>query len=176
VTGGSLALGRPVQLAYAVPDAATAAVRWAEQFGAGPFFVRRHIPLVDVVHRGRPADFDHTSAYGQWGDVMVELIQDHGNRPSVVGDVFPPGTSGLHHLAFILDDVDATIRRLLAAGHELAMSARTPGGVEFHFVDTVATLGHMLELYPSSERLLAFYAMVADAARDWDGADPVRAL
>ena len=176
MTGHLHGLGRPAQLAYAVPDATAAAIEWAQRFGAGPFFVRRHIPLVDVLHRGRPAIFDHTSAYGQWGEVMVELIEDHGSGPSVVRDVFPPGATGLHHLAFIVDDVDATVRRLLDEGFELAMSARTPGGVEFHFIDAVAALGHMLELYPASERLLAFYAMVADAARDWDGADPVREL
>lgn len=172
----SAVLGPPVQIAYAVPDATAAAERWAAETGAGPFLLRRHIPVVDVVHRGRPAEFDHTSAYGQWGTVMVELIEDHGAGPSVVRDVYLPGESGLHHLAFIVDDLEDALRGLTAAGHEVAMSARTPGGVEFHFVDTTATHGHMLELYPRSERLLAFYARVADAACGWDGSDPVRAI
>ena len=41
--------------------------------------------------------FDHSSAYGQWGDVMVELVEEH--TPPLVA----PG-SGVHHLAFIVDD------------------------------------------------------------------------
>jgi catechol 2,3-dioxygenase-like lactoylglutathione lyase family enzyme len=173
---GSLALGSPVQIAYAVPDAEAAATRWSAEVGAGPFFLRRHIPVVDVIHRHRPARFDHSSAYGQWGDVMVELVQDHGDGPSVVRDMYAPDESGLHHLAFIVDDLDASLRSLLDRGYELAQSGRTPGGVEFHFVDTVVTHGHMLELYPRSARLLEFFEMVRRASVGWNGSDPVRQL
>jgi len=167
-------LGAPVQIAYAVPDVVAAAEQWAHDFGAGPFFVRHHIELIDVVHRGRPATFDHSSAYGQWGSVMVELVQDHTVGPSVVSDVFPAGASGLHHLAYFVDDMDATVRTLVGRGHELAMSARTTGGSAFHFVDALATHGHFFELYLPTDRLLRFYADVASAAHGWDGSDPVR--
>lgn len=163
-----------MQIAYAVPDVVGAARQWVEECGAGPFFVRQHIELVDVVHRGRPATFDHSSAYGQWGSIMVELVQDHTVGPSVVRDVFPDGRFGLHHLAFFVDDLGLVQRTLHAQGHAVAMAARTAGGVEFCFVDTSATHGHMLELYARSDRLSAFYAMVASAALDWDGKDPIR--
>jgi catechol 2,3-dioxygenase-like lactoylglutathione lyase family enzyme len=167
-------LGPPVQIAYAVPDAAAAAAEWARRAGAGPFFLREHIPLVDVVYRGRPGSFEHTSAYGQWGPIMVELVQDHGNGPSVIRERYASGESGLHHLAFFVDDLDAAVAGLGALGHELAMSARTAGGIRFCFVDAVATRGHMLELYEPTDRLRAFYAAVAEAADVWDGNDPVR--
>jgi len=157
-------LGPPVQIAYAVPDAAAAAAQWEQQYGAGPFVVRSHIELVDVVHRGRPAEFDHTSAYGQWGSVMVELVQDHGTGPSAVRDLYAPHESGLHHLAFFVDDLEDTLRWLVAEGHEIAMSARTAGGLEFHFVDAVATHGHFFELYQGTEPLRRFYAEVAAMA------------
>ncbi len=166
---GLFGLGPPVQIAYAVPDARAAAERWVTQHGAGPFVLREHIEVSDVTHRGTPAGFDHTSAYGQWGDVMVELVEDHTVGPSVITDLIPPGCSGLHHLAFFVDDPDLTIRRMADAGHELAMSAHTASGTAFHFVDTVAVLGHYCELYRASERLTRFYAAVADAARAWDG-------
>ena len=169
-------LGAPVQIAYAVPDANAAARAWARDFGAGPFFVRPHIALVDVVYRGRPGTFDHTAAYGQWGALMVELIVDHGGAESPIRDMYSPGETGLHHLAFIVDDLHETLKTLVAAGYEIAMSARTAGATEFHFVDATATHGHMLELYQRSDRLRDFYAMIASAARDWDGHDPVRTL
>ncbi|MFN3219766.1 MAG: VOC family protein [Acidimicrobiales bacterium] len=166
-------LGPPVQIAYAVSDAEVAAAEWAERFGAGPFFVRRHIPVTDVVHRGVPAVFDHTSAYGQWGEVMVELVQDHGTGPSAVRDLYAPGESGLHHLAYIVDDLDDATALLDGFGFPLAMSALA-GSTRFHFVDAVATLGHFIELYAANDGLLGFYAMVAEAAQGWDGSDPVR--
>jgi catechol 2,3-dioxygenase-like lactoylglutathione lyase family enzyme len=169
-------LGPPVQIAYAVPDVQSAARSWAERVGAGPFFVREHIPLLDVLIRGRPGTFDHSSAYGQWGAVMVELVEDHGDGPSPVRDLFPGGGSGLHHLAFFVEDVDQAVATLLTQGHELAMSARTASGLAFCFVDTSPALGHMVELYEPVPALRAFYAMVRAAADGWDGADPVRAL
>ena len=167
-------LGPPVQVAYAVPDVVAAADRWVQEFGAGPFFVRPHVELVDVIHRGRAATFDHTSAYGQWGTVMVELMCDHGTGPSVVRDMFDEDESGLHHLAHVVDDLDGAVAAMRSRGHQVAMTARTAGGVDFRFIDAVATHGHMFELYRPSERLLAFYEMVAESARDWDGSDPIR--
>ena len=52
----------------------------------------------------------------------------------------------------------------------------TRTGTEFAFVDTVATQGHMTEIYERSRGLLGFYEMVRTAAEDWDGSDPVRTL
>jgi Glyoxalase/Bleomycin resistance protein/Dioxygenase superfamily len=168
-------IGAPVQIAYLVPDVAQAATQWAANFGAGPFFVRPHIEVHDVVYRGRPGVFDHSSAYGQWGQVMLELVQDHGAADSVGRDMYAPDESGVHHHAHFVDDLDATVAIFVAQGFEVAMSARS-SATEFRFIDTVDELGHFIELYEPSPRLVGFYEMVADAARDWDGHDPVRRL
>jgi hypothetical protein len=167
------ALGTPVQIAYAVPDARDAALRWVSDFGAGPFFLRSHIPVSDVVYRGRTTRFDHSSAYGQWGHIMVELVQDHGTAPSVVRERYAADESGLHHLAFIVDDLDIATTDLGRLGFGLAMTARS-STTWFHFVDAVDELGHMIELYQRSDHLLQFYAMVRDSALNWDGRDPIR--
>lgn len=175
MTPGCIAgLGRPVQIAYAVPHAVAAARRWAAALGAGPFFVRPHIPIASVAYRGQPGTFDHTAAYGQWGDVMVELVQDHTVGPSVVRDMYPDGGGGLHHVAFFVPDIDDATARLNALGHDTAMTATTASGIRFNFLDATRTHGHMFELYERSATLAAFYAHVAAAAKGWDGADPVR--
>jgi catechol 2,3-dioxygenase-like lactoylglutathione lyase family enzyme len=171
-----LGLEAPVQIAYAVPDAEAAAQAWHERFGAGPFFVRRHIPVSDVVYRGAPSTFDHTSAYGQWGEVMVELVQDHGTAPSIVRERYAPNESGLHHVAYMVAALDETIAHLEAAGLPLAMDALANGRTRFVFVDAVGTLGHMLELYEGSDGLRGFYAMVREAAVGWDGTEAVRII
>ena len=49
-------------------------------------------------------------------------------------------------------------------------------GFQFVFIDTVASLGHMVELYRPVSALVGFYDMVADAAAGWDGSEPVRVL
>lgn len=169
-------LGAPVQIAYVVPDIAAAARQWADQFGAGPFLLNRHIAVADVVHRGQPGAFDHSSAYGQWGDLMVELVHDHGTGPSVVRERFAPHESGLHHMAYMVDHLDSAVEALAAAGYPVAMSAATASGTRFVFVDAVASHGHYFELYQRSERLAAFYDLVRNASLNWDGNNPVRDL
>jgi len=46
----------------------------------------------------------------------------------------------------------------------LLLWSSTSGGQEFSFMAARAGLGHLVELYEPSERLLAFYAKVAPAA------------
>jgi hypothetical protein len=163
-------LGPPVQVAYAVEHLATAVDQWVEHRGAGPFYVLEHIPLSDVRVFGQPGAFDHSSAYGQWGSVMVELVQDHTAGPS------PVAGSGLHHVAHFVDDIAATSLDLVANGWPEALWATTSGGNAFAFHDARRELGHMVEIYEGSQRLRQFYARVAAAADDWDGHDRWRAL
>ena len=61
--------GPTVQIAYVVTDPERAAHDWQRRHGAGPFFFREHIPVTDVMHRGVPSTFDHSSAYGWCGEL-----------------------------------------------------------------------------------------------------------
>ena len=116
-----LLAGYPVrQIAYFVPDAAAAARSHSAMFGSGPYFVAEHIPLATCRYRGQPGELDHTSAYGQWGEMMIEFVQQNNPGPSVFRDMYPKaGQQGLHHLAIIVPQMDQVIRELEAAGHEL---------------------------------------------------------
>jgi hypothetical protein len=40
-------------------------------------------------------------------------------------------------------------------------------------MDTRSLMGHMLEVYRVNDSLHAFYRLIADAARDWDGRELV---
>jgi hypothetical protein len=164
-----------VQIAYYVDDPAAAAQEWATERGAGPFFLRRHIPVTDVTHRGAASSFDHTSAYGWWGDIMVELFTQHDDAPSAVRERFASGETGLHHLACFVDEIHAALARCEAAGLTVAQTAYA-GTTLFAFVDDVTRHGHYWELYEGSERLRGFYAMVRQASVGWNGDDPVREL
>jgi hypothetical protein len=167
---------KPVQLAYHVPDPAAAAEQAARDHGWGPFFMLEHIPLEWARHRGRPAEFDHTSAYGQGGDVMIEFITQHGDAPSALRDMYGADERGIHHVATFVPDVRAAAAAYVAAGFELALEARTSTGVEFTMVDTRALFGHMVEIYEPRAGLAKFYGFVRNAAQGWDGRDPVRRL
>ena len=166
------------QLAYAVQDVEAAALAHHRRFGSGPFFVLRHVALASSIHRGVERPFDHSSAYGQWGEVMVELVQQHNPHPSAVHDMYPHGSGreGLHHAALFVDNLDAAIAQFQAQGMPLAQHCVTQTGTAFAFVDAREQMGHMLELYEPTPQLTGFYDFVAEAAREWDGRDPVREL
>ena len=167
-------LGTVVQIAYDVDDVRTAATRHAVRFGSGPFFVREHIELASVIHRGDQGVFDHSSAYGQSGRIMVELVCQHRVEPESLRLQLNQRGRGIHHVAFFTDDLDQEASRLDGLGYPQALLAATSSGRQFAFHDAVAELGHLIEIYELDEGLLGFYTMVADAAVDWDGRDPVR--
>jgi hypothetical protein len=167
---------RPVQIAYHVPDPVAAAERLAHEHGWGPFYLMEHIPLSRSLYRDAQTQFDHSSAYGQAGDLMIELITQHNDAPSALRDMYAPTQSGIHHVACFVPDLAQALAGFRQRGVAVALDARTATGVEFAMLDVVAERGHMLELYEPSPDLLRFYAFVRRAAQDWDGSRPLRPL
>ena len=166
-------LGPPVQIAYAVSDIFGGVDKWIKDFGAGPFFIAEHIPIKNVIYRGHPSELDITVAYGQWGEIMIELVQDNGEGPSIIRDLYPPQKSGLHHLAYFVNDMDLVSAKLVEEGYVLAMSGQA-GENRFQFFDAISEMGHFLEIYEPIESLKSLYERVRIASINWDGSDPLR--
>jgi hypothetical protein len=167
---------RPVQIAYHVPDPVAAAERFARDFGWGPFYLMEHILLARSLHRGVPTVFDHSSAYGQAGDLMIELITQHNDAPSALRDMYAPHETGIHHVACFVPDLRLALDQFRQRGVAVALDASTTTGVDFAMLDVVAEQGHMLELYEPGPDLLKFYAFVRRAAQDWDRSRPLRRI
>jgi hypothetical protein len=167
---------RPVQIAYHVPDPVAAAERFAREHGWGPFYLMEHIPLARALYRGVPTPFDHSSAYGQAGDLMIELITQHNDAPSALRDMYAGHETGIHHVACFVPDLRFALDEFRQRGVAIALDATTTTGVDFAILDVVATHGHMLELYEPGPDLLRFYGFVRRAAQEWDGSRPLRRL
>ncbi|MDE2597346.1 MAG: VOC family protein [Sphingomonadales bacterium] len=161
------------QVAYFCEDIRAAATAHHRRFGSGPYFVADNIPLAASIHRGEVRPFDHSSAYGQWGEVMIEFVQQNNPGPSAMRDMYPEGSGrwGLHHVALFVDDVDAAAAQLAAEGFPTAQRSVMADGFVFAFADTVSAYGHMTELYSPLPALTGFYAMVSEAARSFRGGD-----
>lgn len=168
-----ISLGPPVQIAYAVSDIFRGVDKWIKDFGAGPFFIAEHIPIKNVIYRGHPSELDITVAYGQWGEIMIELVQDNGEGPSIIRDLYPPQKSGLHHLAYFVNDMDLVSAKLVKEGYVLAMSGQA-GENRFQFFDAISEMGHFIEIYEPIESLKYLYERVRSASINWDGSDPLR--
>ena len=167
------------QIAYFVADVRKAALAHHQLYGSGPYFVAEHIPLRLAVHRGVERSLDHSSAYGQWGAVMVEFVQQNNPGPSCFHDMYPEGAGrgGIHHVALWVDDVRQTIEIYNAAGHATALYAEMQSdGFPFAMMDTVVAFGHMIELYKPLPPLVGFYDFVRKASDGFDGQDPVRTI
>lgn len=172
-------LNQPVrQIAYYVDDVHAAALRHVAAFGSGPFFTME-LPRLPAVYRGRPCLLDQTAAVGQWGAMQVELIQENGYGPSILHEMYPPGSghSGLHHMALFVDDLEEAVSKFATPGFGEAMRV-TPEGLDMCavFIDTLAAYGHFTELYEPVPALTGLYAHVAAAAENFDGSDPVRSI
>lgn len=175
----TIAAGLPIrQIAYFVPDIRAAALDHHRLFGSGPYFVVDNIALRHSLYRGEPRPLDHSSAYGQWGNVMIEFVQQNNPGPSAFHDMYPEGSdrSGIHHVAVFVDDVKEELARLNARNFETAFYGEMNDGFAFAFADTVSAYGHMIELYQPLPQLTDFYEMVARSAAEFDGTEPVRTI
>ncbi len=163
------------QNSYVVPNIEAAMQHWVQHFGVGPFYFYSHLDLGPVTYRGTPATLDASFALAQAGDIEIELIQQHNDGDSAYRDVFAPDQGGFHHIGVWCEDFDAA----LAHYEGLSYTAVTTGGApdiggRFAYVDTRVDMGIMVELVEKRQDLVDFQIMLTEAARDWDGTDPVR--
>lgn len=162
---------RPHHVGYVVDDIPRA-VEWAVSvLGAGPFFLIEHVAFDEVTFHGEPAAYDHSSAFGQWGELKLELTVVHSAAPAGLADAL--GRPGPGHVAWLAGDLEAETARLTAAGLPLVHTGRS-GPVRAHWFDARATLGHHVEVLQRTPELLGFYERIRAAADGWVGADALR--
>jgi hypothetical protein len=164
----------PVQVAFVVDNLEEAALHWVRTVGAGPFFLQRDLPISDVRGPdGEPAVFEEGIALGQWGSVMVELVEVRQVAPAIAHEAMTK--RGFNHIAYFASDPEAEAVRLAETGAPVILSLNF-GGVPVHFHDARRTAGFVIEHYPYADAIEQTYGFVAEAAEGWDGTDPLRAL
>jgi catechol 2,3-dioxygenase-like lactoylglutathione lyase family enzyme len=167
-------------MGFVVRDLERAVQYWTETLGVGPFFLHRHVTFEDYRYRGQSSLPPVVSlALGHSGDVQIEIIQQHDDRPSPYRDFLEAGRAGLQHVSTWLspDEYDRAMHRLRTSGASIAHEGSVPGvGMRFAYwaTDTVPG-GLMYELAEVMQpHIYPVMEMVAQAAREWDGTDPVR--
>ena len=164
------------QLCWVVPDLRASIDQWVKLKGAGPFFLFENVRFEEALYRGEPVDFPNiTAAIGQMGEVQIELVSHTDERPSFFSEVVPHGTTGFHDIAYYCNDYDRDLAIYTEAGVEVAFSAARQG-IRTCWVDTTPNLGFMVQLAERSALMDGVFGMIRDAARGWDGSDPIRSL
>ena len=60
--------------------------------------------------------YDHSSAFGQWGPLFVELTQVHDAQPAGLRDSLVAPGGGVGHVAWLADSLEDEVARLRHAG------------------------------------------------------------
>jgi len=160
------------QVAYVVDDIDEALEHWVEVVGVAPFFLYRNLELAECRYEGDATTLELSVALGQSGDVQVELIQQHGDTPSVyVGE-----TSGkAHHVAMWTRDYDGVVAAYRAQGLLDLQWGSASGAADERFVYFAPKgPGPMVEVVEVLDKKAQMYAEIAEAARVYDGSQPVR--
>ncbi|TZG29582.1 VOC family protein [Sphingomonas montanisoli] len=167
-------MGGIMQIAFVPQDFDGAIQHWLNK-GAGPFFILQDNQAEWTAAYGVEKDIVLDIALGNWGEMQIEIIRQKNPGKSIYSDWFDAGKDGVHHTCIVVDDMAAA--RALAAekGYDVVHEGRH-FGPEWIYVDTKGGDGTLLEILcmPGGNPGLA--AMTREAARDWDGSDPIRIL
>lgn len=162
------------QIGHVVDDVLAASAAWAATFGVGPFHV---LPVVEqrADYGGDVRTVRIQVAVAQAGPVQIELIQQHGDTPSIYSEWSRGGTSAFHQIATVTYEYDAKLAHFAALGHPVAARSEG-GGFRVAYIDTVAAFGFYTEVVEAPPNFLAHARAIADTCADWDGTDPVRIM
>jgi hypothetical protein len=163
----------PHHVGYVVDDLRAGVERLAAIFGAGPFYAMEHIAFDEVTYRGEPVLYDHSSAFGRWGPIIVEVTEVHDAQPAGLRDALVGPGGGVGHIAWLAESLDHEAARLQEAGLIPFHTGRT-GPVSAVWFDGGPLVGHPIEVLQRRDELLRFYDMVRRASEGWDGRDPYR--
>jgi hypothetical protein len=166
--------GGIVQCAYTVADIDKSMRDFASRLRVAPWFVLGPFTAPEGQYRGKPTNINLTLAIAFAGHMMIELIQQNNDVPSVYRETIAVRGHGFHHWAIASTDFDADIARYLAMGYEIAFSDRSPGGVRIAYMDARDDLPGMIEIIEMTAALEKNYTEMYLASRAFDGRDPIR--
>ena len=150
-------LGELFHIGWVVRDCEAAQEQLSARLGAGPFLsVGDEVRFDNVLVHGKPVPVVLKIAVGTLGGVLIELLQPLDDR-SPHAEFLATRGEGIHHLAFLVPDLDVELAAARRANPELSLLIDGTGpGNEFPWVylDGGNARGTVIELWertPESE-------------------------
>lgn len=168
-------LGPIMQMAFVPANFDAAVTHWTRVMGVGPFFHMQHLEPPAIWYRGNQTRFDFSIALAYWGDIQIELIQQHDEIPSLYSDWLREEKSGVHHVCQLVDDIGMARAVCYDNGLEIVQEMALDDGHAL-YVDTGGGPGTIAEIIQPPPSLLELFEMIRSASRNWDGADPLRVV
>ena len=163
------------QVGYIVRDLDAAMRSWCA-LGVGPWFTIRNIEQKGL-YRGEHCSPTLSIAFANSGPMQIELIQQHGDTPSIYREFLEARGEGFHQLAWWVADFDAMMQKATAAGWPIVWSGGGTDGTKFAYFELDPTISTVVEVTELNDSTRGLAELVASAAHQWDGfTDPVRSL
>ena len=163
-----------MQNAFVVDDLEESIGHWTTKIGIGPFFIFSHIQFSELLFRGKPTGCDMSAAIAYWGDMQIELIQQHNDAPSIYQEFKARGLRGMQHMGVMSEGLDAHLARLKSLDIEpVQLGQVAGGGARFAYVNSDFSPGTMIELIETGDAIVGYFKLIQDAAKAWDGRDSI---
>lgn len=146
------------QYAYLVNDIEASAEKWSALHGAGPFFAFFHHKTDKFMYRGTTQEADVSYGFGYLGDMMIQLIQQHDDTPSIYRDMYGPGEEGFHHVGCLVNDFAGARQQLTDMGFENACELWADE-VNAAYFDTRSVNGGFTEIHGDPAHILGTFAL-----------------
>ncbi len=156
------------QVAYLVDDLDASVERWRRFTRVGPWTIYRNA-VMEGHYRGAPTRVTIDVALGYQGSVQIELIKLRSRTPSPYQHADGTPIIGMHHVAWISDDLDADIAKAKESGLSLAFQAGN-GAVNVAYFEAPAEPGILFEfIHPLVPGMRDGWKREVEDARQWDG-------
>ena len=166
------ALGPVRQIAWLTEDLDAATERWRIFAGVGPWTVYRNVVL-EGQYLGAPARVIIDVALSYQEETQLEIIRPHGNGPSPYHDAEGRVRVGMHHIAWLVDDVAGAQADAGRTGLLTVFEAEAGGGAtRVAYLQAPDDPTMLLELIEATPATLQGFDAGAAAARTWDGVAP----
>ena len=119
-------------------------VNFLSSLGLGPFQPPQWPVSVYIEEWGKPAKIKSKTLFLFMGDIEIEFIEPQSE--SIQMDFLRIKGEGLHHLGFLVDDIDYEIKRMVKEGLNVMQCGRREKGGGYAYLDTDKYCGIIFEL------------------------------
>ncbi len=161
-------LGELFHIGWVVRDCAAAQQELTARLGAGPFLsMGEELRFDSVLVHGKPVPVSLKIAFGALGGVVLELLQPLDDRSPHAAFLAERG-EGMHHLAFLVADLDGELAaaRRTDPELELLIDGTGPGNLfPWVYLDAASARGTVIELWQRTPESEAQYHTVRELLR-----------
>ena len=168
--------GDIAQIGYVVRDVRASMDHWI-RLGVGPWFYVDRVETDYFRHRGLDSPVELSIAVANSGDIQIELIQQRNNAPSMYKEFLDAGREGAQHVAYWTKHYQALYDHALELRYTIGQEGCIGGPLgRFAYLDTEQEPGTVIEISDISGPKGELFAFVRQAARDWDGTNPIHEI